>query len=252
MQSISQLFQFICCIGLICFPSACYSKRPVAAVDDSCNIRYAENGVPNFFKGANLSAPLDTDPEFRNLQAEKRYADIALYFLNWKRALFKLESPRDEFLVTNVHIDSLGQKHVQLAQVFNTIPVWGKELRVHLNRENQVFFIHGAYQPITADLITKALVSGEAAAKIVLQSRPNPAQWRIESVDTCIWAPDNTIQRLAYIVKVLNEPVHRQSCFVDAIDGGILRCITETNSGTRRIGNLIDVKGGLNNDQPHR
>ena len=60
-----------CVISLICFvgfPSACLSQRADATMNDKPMIRYDANGIPNFIKGENLSASLDTDLFFRDLK----------------------------------------------------------------------------------------------------------------------------------------------------------------------------------------
>ena len=227
MRSASLMTQLLCCLGLICIFNGCHPERTVAAADTTGTIRYGDNGVPIAVKGSDLSAPYDADPEFQILKVEKRYADIAFYYLDRMRATFKLTSAHDEFLVTDIQIDTLGQKHIRLEQIFNTIPVWGKDLRVHLNKKNQVYYVHGVYQPIAADLKTRAEISREAAAEKALRSMPDPDQWHVVKIDTCIWAPDNALQRLSYKVKMASK-LDSQACFVDAIDGNVFHCISET------------------------
>lgn len=234
MKTFFILFQLACCMGLFCIPTACLSGRNVVSVTDPSTIRYGENGVPTYIKGNNLSACLDKDLEFQNLQAENRYADIAFYYLDRQRSLFKLTSARDEFRVYNINSDNLGMTHIHLEQVYNKIPVWGKDIRIHLNADNQVYYVHGSYQPISPDVQTKAVISTETAGSIALKKRDNPAQWRIEKITNYIWAPGNDLQRLAFRVHLLQNGFYRESCFVDAVSGRILHSVSDTSDIHRK------------------
>jgi hypothetical protein len=220
------LFKLACLISVICLPCACWSKRQPASEYDRPLIRYGDDGTPTFIKGGNLSAALDSDPVFRDLKANKRYADIALYYLDSQRQVFKLTSARDEFIVQEVKADGLGQKHIRLQQVFHQIPVWGKEVSIHLNGDNDVYYFHGAYQSISSDLITTAAISKETAGQFVLGEKADPTRWRIQHIDVCIWAPSSANQRLAFKVTLMQNNLFRQDCFVDAIDGRILHWLS--------------------------
>lgn len=228
MRSMSLIAYIACLIGFVSFPSACLPKAANAPVKSKPIIRYDANGIPNFMKGGNLSAPLDGDPAFQNLKRKNLYADIALYFLDSRRALFQLTSAHDEFEVSEITSDSLKQKHIKLQQVFGDLPVWGKQVTIHLDRDNRVYFFQGHYQPIATHLNTMAAITRQAARQLALQTRTPAAQWRVQYVTACIWAPSDKFQRLAYQVTLVKNGVYREQCLVDAVDQSLLHCLSAT------------------------
>lgn len=238
-----QCMNLVCrwgCPLLLFWLSACAVGGETFARAANVTIRYGENGVPNFFKGENLSAPLEKDPAFRAMQAEKRYADIAFYFLDSQRERFHLTSAREEFTLRSIDVDASGQKHIRLDQVYKTLAVWGKDLGVHLNRNNQVYYVHGTYQPVRADLPTTADLSRQSAERIALAAGDDGKHWRVLDTELVVWAPDNDVQRLAFKVTRQGEDLVREACFVDAKDGTLLHVlsITPTNGFNINVNNI--------------
>jgi hypothetical protein len=64
--------------------------------------RHHEHGTITFLKSANLSAFLEQEADFRTLQTEKRYGEMALAFLTRYRQLFKLREPDQEFKIESI------------------------------------------------------------------------------------------------------------------------------------------------------
>src|SRR5688500_14071979 len=71
-----------------------------------------EHETITFLKSANLSAFLEQEADFRTLQTEKRYGEMALVFLTRYRQLFKLREPDREFIIESIDSDHLGFTHV--------------------------------------------------------------------------------------------------------------------------------------------
>lgn len=235
MDSLITLFgRWGCPLLLICM-AACTWGGQTRAETDNVTVRYGNNGIPNFLKGENLSAPLENDLVFRALQAEERYGDIALHFLDSQRGRFHLKSAQDEFVLRSIDVDDLGQKHIKLDQVHQTIAVWGNDMGVHLNQKNQVFFIHGTYQPITPGLNTTAVLSRESAALKAIAANSGDAHWQTLDVALVVWAPNSDVQRLAFKVTQQREDLFRQLCFVDARDGKILHVLSLTRTEELKI-----------------
>jgi len=230
MALVGHLISLICFVG---FPSACLSHRADANMNDKPMIRYDANGIPNFINGENLSAPLDTDPFFQDLKKKNRYAEIAFYFLDSKRALFKLTSARDEFVVKKTTSDAMARKHIKLQQVFDDLPVWGKQVTIHLDKHNRVYGLQGHYQPISPHLNTRPAITRKAAGRQALRTQPHPSQWRVQQTTACIWAPSDADQRLVYVVRLMKNGIYRERCFVDAFDGSLLRCLSTTPDNRR-------------------
>lgn len=231
MKTVVVLCQIILFGTLVCLTSSCICKKEVAAENQpSTVIRYGDNGVPNFIKGHNLSASLDVDSAFQQLSAQKRYAQMVLYYLDRQRALFKLTSAQHEFVVDAIDREASGQTHVRLRQIFNEIPVWGKSLGVHINGDGQIYYVHGSYQPISSGLTTEAVIAEADAARIAINSKENSNQWRVDRVDKCVYAPSNEVQHLSFEVNLIRSGIHREYCFVDAVRGSILHCVSKTTN----------------------
>ena len=61
----------------------------------------------------------------------------ALAFIDANRALFRLDNPRDELTLVEKVSDRLGKHHVKFRQTYQGIPVWGHDLVVHLEPNQQ-------------------------------------------------------------------------------------------------------------------
>lgn len=65
-------------------------------------------------------------------------------------------------------VDSAGNRHVRVAQLYNGIQVVGAELIIHINAQNQIYRITGKQLPII-DISTDAGIDPQAALKIGLE-----------------------------------------------------------------------------------
>ena len=124
--------------------NAATSSKPSA---DNETVRYSDDGVVAYFKAKNLSSSLDDDPRFRALRTENRYGDIAYAFLESRKDILKIHDSRAEFKIISESMDHLGMKHIKFQQVYKEIPVWGKELSVHLDSQNNVYLLQGNTVP---------------------------------------------------------------------------------------------------------
>ncbi|MGV8073288.1 MAG: hypothetical protein AB2L11_01810 [Syntrophobacteraceae bacterium] len=176
-----------------------------------------ENGTVQYLKGKNLSRELGGMPS----KSESPH-DMALSFLDLYKTLFKLQQPHDELGCIAVETDDLGLKHVRLQQIYQTIPVWGKELNVHLDQHNSVYLVQGRYIPTPQHVNTEPAISARQAVEIVYNSlglkREDVSSDAAELV-VYVKAPEKAL--LAY-------KVFATSCiyFVDAVKGGIVDRIT--------------------------
>ena len=144
--------------------------------------------------------------------------------------MFRLTSAKQEFVIDAIESDTAGRTHTRLAQVYQQIPVWGTELGIHFNSKDQIYYVHGTYQPISSELNTQAIITKEAAANIALKSRRDDKSWRVESIEKVIYAPSDKIQHLSYKANLIQNGIYREYCFVDAVDGLVLHCVSKTTN----------------------
>ena len=93
---------------------------------------------------------------------------LARGFLDQNRALFGLQSVADELRLLRVEPDpELGFSHVRLEQVYQGLPVFGRQLVVHLDPQQQIVAVNGQFQPHVA-VATTATIGAEQALATAL------------------------------------------------------------------------------------
>jgi bacillolysin len=122
-------------------------------------------GVPNFIAGKDAVTLLPYTPS----AAERgNPAAIARGFLDENRALFKLASASDQLSILRVEPDvQLGYAHVRMAQMHNGVPVFGKQLVVHLDARENVVAVNGQFVP-EINVATQPTIAPNDAERIAL------------------------------------------------------------------------------------
>ena len=101
----------------------------------------ARSDAPDFLTGRDPAARLPYQPTAAELGNP---VAIARGFLDENRALFKLRGVAEELRFLRNETDKqLGWSHVRLAQVYQGLPVFGYQLVVHLDTQNQVVTVNG-------------------------------------------------------------------------------------------------------------
>jgi len=94
---------------------------------------------------------------------------IARGFLDQNRALFGLKSAADELRLLRIEPDAqLHYAHVRLDQVYHGIPVFGKQLIVHIDPSGQVASVNGEFVP-GIDVPTQPSIGAEQAEGAALR-----------------------------------------------------------------------------------
>jgi len=186
--------------------------------------RDVNNETIIFLRASNLSAGLEEDKSFRELQTKNLPAQIALAFLTVHRSIFKLIRPSDELTVSSVDTDNLGLKHVRFQQVFKGIRVWACEMIIHLDRSNHVYLMQGRYIPSPVDVAIRPLLSEGEAFGIVAGNLKNigPDCRKCRSELIIFAQSEGKPPRLAF--RVLAEPSIAEgwAYVIDAETGDIL------------------------------
>jgi len=94
----------------------------------------------------------------------------ALGFLEANRALFGLRSAAAELRLLRIEPDpQLGWHHVRLDQVYHGIPVFGRQLVVHLDRRLRVVSVNGQLAP-GLDIETEPRLTADQAIDVALRN----------------------------------------------------------------------------------
>jgi Zn-dependent metalloprotease len=88
---------------------------------------------------------------------------IARGFLDQYRALFGLRSAVDELQLLRLEPDKqLGYSHVRLDQLYEGLPVFGRQLVVHMDADERIVAVNGHFQPAIELATEPAISAGQA------------------------------------------------------------------------------------------
>jgi Zn-dependent metalloprotease len=207
-----------------------FVTTPKEAKLDNATIHYRDNGTPSLIKGDNLSYALDGEPGFQELKKENLYQEIVYRFLESQRGLLMLNDPRSELKKTQLTVDDMGFKHIKVQQVVNEVPIWGREIIIHLNRDNEVYMVNGYIEPSVTINTTPKLTNREAAEH-ALEAVPGGSEgWHAAGSKIQVFFAKPDTPRLVYVVTLAKGIVSREYYFIDAKDGTFLHKISGTPS----------------------
>ncbi|KPV49262.1 hypothetical protein SE17_33630, partial [Kouleothrix aurantiaca] len=200
-------------------------------------------GAADFLAAADAHVPLayaPTPAEAGNPEATARG------FLNAYRALFGLRSAQSELTLVRIEADKqLGYSHVRLGQVYQGVPVFGKQLIVHVDPQGRVASVNGQFFP-GIDLKTQPVVGVEAAEQVALRYIPgeldeneranvrlNP---RHDRTRLMIYVEPNGTPRLTWSVSVATaRPLGQWQVFVNANRARVVHGIDSLANAKRRV-----------------
>lgn len=199
------------------------------------NVKFNKtNGTPSFIKGKAMTPRLS-----RNTKDLTLSRDVAEKFLANNRSLLKLSDPASELALKREQIDEFGKKHFRYQQTFNGVPIWGKELMVHLNDDDSVYLAHGSHEPSLSDVNTTPGITKEEAVRLTKEhlGMTNDGVDQTQS-ELLIYPSENGAMILAYKVDIMPRLDQRWIYFIDAKSGEVLHRIFN-------IHNQVAVASGL-------
>lgn len=201
------------------------------------HVRFSErNGTPAFIKGAGLTAAMAM-----NKSDIAMSGSTALRFMSDNRDLLKLSDPVQELLITRQGMDKQGKKHFHYQQTHRGIPIWGKEVAVHLRVNDSVYLFQGSYEPSPRDLNTEPVISSDEAINAVrdhLQINHDGIS-SPEYLLVFYTRKDGTMT-LAYKIEIQPAFDQRWIYFIDAEDGSFIHRINNIHS---QIGQVVSATG---------
>ncbi len=185
----------------------------------------ARSGIPTFLSTADPAGRLGYQPtaaEIGNPVA------IAQGFLDQNRSLFGLRSAAEDLSLLRVEPDlQRGYAHIRLDQRYAGLPVFGRQLVVHLDPSGQVVAVNGevvpALQIATRPTISAAQADAAALANLITeQLRPgDAASAQItalpDETHLAVYVDDQGQASLVWNVTILTErPLSQWHVFVNA------------------------------------
>jgi len=215
----------------------------------------------NIFYNTTTSTPkfISNFPESSNknnisLQSE----NVAYNFLIENKTLIRIDNPKEELICHEVIDNKDGLKHIKYLQTHKNIPIWGRELYVHLNEKNDIYLINSSNIPTVKDFaipqnilsekqsieiannnlskLTNIEYLAEDLKKLLNYSSPEGQQY--------IWIDDNTQKPyLAYFIRIRPNIKDNWCYFVDAVTGNILEKYNSSQTDTPTTGTGKDIGG---------
>ncbi|MCX7737544.1 MAG: M4 family metallopeptidase [Candidatus Kapabacteria bacterium] len=188
-----------------------------------------ETGLPVFIS---VNKPSIQKSEMKFLTTQTIFS-----YLNENRNLFKIEDPIREFLIVNTFVDNENNKHIKLQQVYQKIPIWGKELILHFDNDNELYLINGKNVPSFQNFDANAnLISKEQAITSSINDLSRFTSIREFSdkekvllnyngptVEKYIWFENtNEKPRLVWVIEIRNNFRDKWRYFIDAQTGEII------------------------------
>ena len=184
---------------------------------------------------------------------------IARGFLDQNRALFGLKNAADELRLLRIEPDAqLHYAHVRLDQVYHGIPVFGKQLIVHIDPRGQVVAVNGHFVP-GIDLLTQPSIGAEqaegAALRDLLENQLEPAERarvvtdvRHAKTQLMVYIDQAGKARLTWYVVIMTQaPLGQWRSFVNAMRPTVVHAFDSLAEAKRRVtftaDNSTDIPG---------
>jgi bacillolysin len=185
-----------------------------------------ENGTPTFIKFPGRIQKLT-----RNTKNLSVYQSVAKKFLTDNRNLLKLSEPTKELAPKRHWVDRLGTKHFRYQQTYHGIPLWGKELMVHLNASDSVYLCQGRYEPTPALLDITPEITVEQALEATRDHLGITTNCHYPpKAELVIYTASDGSKTLAYKVDISPSLEERWLYFVNADSGAVIHRINNLHN----------------------
>ncbi len=159
-------------------------------------------------------------------------------FLRNRRDLLKLEDPDTELALVRQRPDAQGNLHLRYRQMTGGLPVWGRELLLHLDRDSRVYLLSGRYLPSPKQALAARTVTVDEAFSSALADLGWAWAERL-SAEEVAYPLDGGGLRPAWKLRLRSGLDRNWLYFVDAADGRVLHRIAMT----QRAGSVVSATG---------
>lgn len=123
--------------------------------------------------------------------------------------------------------DHLGITHIKFQQVFQSVPVWNKELFAHINKQKKVFRVDQNVVVIPKKLNVQPKLPIKEIASYALKTMDKKASWQVKKPKLIIYINSDGTATLAYHVE-LEGGLLTEFVVLNAKNGDLLHRITGT------------------------
>lgn len=213
------------------------TNQPKMKLPPYKQINFSADGTPRRISGENLTAAFISVSEFQAAEKSRKHSEMIFFFMQYYHDFFKLADPRRMLKVEKIESDELGYTHVRLQQVVNRIPVWGKTILVHFNKENFIYLFQGDYlsgSALNGLPVDGVVTQSQAVEKAIKAASKVTSKWSLKSCSKVIFADQAQVPHLAYGITLSSGLIHRNLYFIDAASGSVLHKIDLTRQDRTR------------------
>lgn len=242
------LFALSLCTGATIYDLFAQTEKQLGIInkmkqtDPDIKIRWdKKTGTPARLSGK-LSERIDADAK-----------EIALRFFKANEALFSMTDSEQELTVVDVKKDPRGKEHVKLQQIYKSLPVEGKQVSVHINKNKEVQQVSGSFVPKIVLDTTPTIQSSNAINSAITASKQdlNPKMELIQEPEARLIIynyKDKTY--LAWKTRLdSDEPLGQFVYYVDAHTGKVIHFYNDLkfvlNRDTHNGNNFNNLPGTL-------
>ncbi|MCG2769925.1 MAG: M4 family metallopeptidase [Anaerolineae bacterium] len=161
------------------------------------------------------------------LTTESKPATIALALADRYANLFGIKQASRELNIVEDEVDTLGMRHVTLAQVYEGVEVYNAYMKVHLSADSQeVVAVSSGFVPNIRLTDTQPRISADQALAVARKELPNGnllSESRLVVYPGAGEGSPGASARLAWMVELRDDSVPaRNVYFVDAMTGSMV------------------------------
>ncbi len=94
-----------------------------------------------------LERIVENSMNYQNARNRQDFENMSIALAQEIQTVLNIQNPSEEFFAEKIVEDELGMTHVVLQQQYRGVPVWGAEIGVHYNRNEEPVQISGVYTP---------------------------------------------------------------------------------------------------------
>lgn len=199
-------------------------------------LRYLEGDLIKFVEG---------QPDFSQARQAGDSVAMSVATLNALGRVMNVRDPATEFVAQPASHDELGMTHVKFDQQWNGLPVYGAQVVVHFNRENEPMQVNGGYVA-TPGILPGADngINAEQALALAVNKvgAYGPGLLDPEVSKVVYWYPHQVLPVVAYKVELVPSLSKAWRVFVSAADGAVIQVLSTVQSAAD-VGSSPDLNG---------
>ncbi len=192
-------------------------------------IENAPNGTVNWMWRISSKSHAQTSQSIKPKDVD------ALAILQEYNHTLKLVDPKTELVQMSDSRDEIGMRHVRYAQQFKGLPIWNKDMYIHLDAQNEASVINGTYIPTPKTADVTASINQSTAIENVITDLKAKNIWAPVSADvaslmtlreptaTLALYPEGRNVTLVYDIHVNANLVESYEYLVNAKTGAIIK-----------------------------